>query len=118
MAQHSQVAYPHHDLLASQRWILNSSAAPVNQYTLTVHQIPNEPQHSSAYRKWFFTSFLILFFLSFFMVRAFTHGAMGCQINPSWVGPLSYFSFQQMLHDWCNKGCGMYYPVCGMMHIK
>ena len=21
-------------------------------------------------------------------------------------------------NDWCNKGCGMYYPVCGMMHIK
>ena len=30
----------------------------------------------------------------------------------------SYFSFQPVLHDWCNKGCGMYYPVCGMMHIK
>ena len=34
------------------------------------------------------------------------------------VDPLSYFSFQPVLHDWCNKGCGMYYPVCGMMHIK
>ena len=21
-------------------------------------------------------------------------------------------------HDWCNKGRGMCYPVCGMMHIK
>ena len=21
--------------------------------------------------------------------------------------PLSYFSFQPVLHDWCNKGCGM-----------
>ena len=31
---------------------------------------------------------------------------------------VSYFSFQPVLHDWCNKGCGMYYPVCGMMHIK
>ena len=29
-----------------------------------------------------------------------------------------YFSFQPVLHDWCNKGSGMYYPVCGMMHIK
>ena len=28
-----------------------------------------------------------------------------------------YFSFQPVLHDWCNKGCGTYYPVCGMMHI-
>ena len=30
------------------------------------------------------------------------------------VDPLSYFSFQAVLHDWCNKG----YPVCGMVHIK
>ena len=30
----------------------------------------------------------------------------------------SYFSFQQVLYDWCNKGRGMYYPVCGMVHIK
>ena len=33
------------------------------------------------------------------------------------VDPLSYFSFQPVLHDWCNKG-GMCYLVCGMMHIK
>ena len=33
------------------------------------------------------------------------------------VDPLSCFSFQPVLHDWCNKGC-MCYPVCGMMHIK
>ena len=25
--------------------------------------------------------------------------------------PLSYFSFQPVLNDWCNKGCGMCYPV-------
>ena len=31
---------------------------------------------------------------------------------------VSYFSFQPVLHDWCNKGRGMYYPVYGMMHIK
>ena len=29
-----------------------------------------------------------------------------------------YFSFQPVIHDWCNKGRGMYHPVCGMMHIK
>ena len=34
------------------------------------------------------------------------------------VNPLSYFSFQPVLHDWCNKSCGMCYPVCGMVHIK
>ena len=34
------------------------------------------------------------------------------------VNPLSYFSFQPVLHDWCNKGRGMCCPVCGMVHIK
>ena len=34
------------------------------------------------------------------------------------VEPLSYFLFQPVLHDWCNKGGGMSYPVCGMVHIK
>ena len=34
------------------------------------------------------------------------------------VEQLSYFSFQPVLHDWCNKCRGMYYPVCWMMHIK
>ena len=29
------------------------------------------------------------------------------------VDPLSYFSFKPVLHDWCNKGHGMCYPVCG-----
>ena len=22
------------------------------------------------------------------------------------------------IHNWCNKDCGMCYPVCGMMYIK
>ena len=53
------------------------------------------------------------------VVRAFAHGAMGHRIDPLQGGdPLSYFSFQPVLHDWCNKGHGMCYPVCGMMHIK
>ena len=34
------------------------------------------------------------------------------------VDPVSYFSFQPVLHDWCNKGTGMCYPVCGVVHIK
>ena len=42
------------------------------------------------------------------MVRAFAHGAMGRQIDPSWDGPI----------DWFNKCRGMCYPVCGMVHIK
>ena len=52
------------------------------------------------------------------MVRAFAHTAMGLLIDPSWGGPISYFSFEPVLHDWCNKGCGMCYPVSGMIHIK
>ena len=42
------------------------------------------------------------------VVRSILHG----------VDPLSYFSFQPVLHDWCNKGRGMCYPVCGMVYIK
>ena len=34
------------------------------------------------------------------------------------VDPLSYFSFQPVFHDWCNKDRGMGYPDCGMVHIK
>ena len=34
------------------------------------------------------------------------------------VDPLSYFSFQPVPHDWYNKGRGMCYHVCGMVHIK
>ena len=26
--------------------------------------------------------------------------------------------FQLVLHDWCNKGRGVCYPFCEMMHIK
>ena len=48
------------------------------------------------------------------VIRAFAHDAMGRRIDPSW----SYFSFHPVLHDWCNKGCGMCYPVCGMVHIR
>ena len=40
--------------------------------------------------------------------------SMGRRIDPS----LSCFSYQPVLHDWCTKGHGMCYPVCGMMHIK
>ena len=52
------------------------------------------------------------------MVRAFAHGAMGLRIDPSCGEPMSYFLFQPVLHDCCNKGCGMFYSVCGMVHIK
>ena len=28
------------------------------------------------------------------------------------------FGVFKQSHDWCNKGCGMCYPICGMVHIK
>ena len=52
--------------------------------------------------------------------------AVECPLMVRWVvgsilhgvDPLSYFSFQPVLHDWCNKGRGMCYPICRMVHIK
>ena len=32
--------------------------------------------------------------------------------------PLSYFAFQPVLHDWCNKDRGMCYPICEVVHLK
>ena len=39
--------------------------------------------------------------------------------NPDKKG-LGFFkySFQPVLHDWCNKGLCVCYPVCGIVHIK
>ena len=45
------------------------------------------------------------------VVRAFAHSAMGRRIDPSCGEPI-------VLHDWCKKGRGMCYLVCGMVHIK
>ena len=47
-------------------------------------------------------------------------GWMDGWMDNTWIlhDPLSYFSFQPVLHDWCNKGRGMCYPVCGMVHIN
>ena len=45
------------------------------------------------------------------VVRAFAHGAMGRRIDPSWGGPIDYFSFQPVIHDWCNKGCDIILSV-------
>ena len=52
--------------------------------------------------------------------KVLSHDNVYCEIGPrpETANPLSYFSFQPVLHDWCNKGRGMCYPVCGMVHIK
>ena len=31
---------------------------------------------------------------------------------------MNNFFSQPVLHDWCNRGRGMCYRVCGMIHIK
>ena len=49
------------------------------------------------------------------VLRMSAHGAMDQSFM---VDPLSYFSFQPVFHDRCNKGRGMCHPVCGMVHIK
>ena len=51
-------------------------------------------------------------------VRAFANGAMDHRIDPSWWTHRCYFSIRTVPRDWCNKGCGMWYPVCGTMHIN
>ena len=43
------------------------------------------------------------------VVRAFAHGAMGRWIDPSLGGPIELFLV---------PASGMYYPICGMVHIK
>ena len=49
------------------------------------------------------------------MVRAFTHGAMGRWIDPSWGEPIELFLVPASA---TNKGCGKCYPVYGIVHIK
>ena len=52
-----------------------------------------------------------------FMVRAFTHGAMGRRINPSWWIHWAIFRFSQCSTTGVPKAM-VCYPVCGMVHIK
>ena len=49
------------------------------------------------------------------LLKKQTHGVTWAIVLLSSVG---YFSFQPVLHDWCNNGRGMCYPVSGMVHIK
>ena len=51
------------------------------------------------------------------MVKSVRSWCNGSSDQSFMVDPLSYFSFQPVLHNWCNTGC-----VCailsGMVHIK
>ena len=51
------------------------------------------------------------------VVRAFVHGAIGRRIDPSWGGPIELFLVPASAPR-RNKGRGMCYPICGMVHIK
>ena len=66
----------------------------------------------SLFLSLFIYFFIYLFIYLLLLVSLFIY------LLCSMVDTFSYFSFQPLLHDWCNKGCGMCYPVCGMMHIK
>ena len=51
--------------------------------------------------------------------RDVAHGAIGRRIDPSWGWTHWAISrSSQCSTTGVNKGCGMYYPVCGMVHIK
>ena len=39
-------------------------------------------------------------------------------IKTKYTQLLKLLSFQPVLHDWCNKGRGICYSLCGMVHIK
>ena len=43
-----------------------------------------------------------------------------CNVSGRALDTLSqlYWAVVLLHHDWCNKGRGMCYPVCGMVHIK
>ena len=47
------------------------------------------------------------------MFLEYMHGL--CHLTLKHSYPIS---FQPVLHNCCNKGRGMCYPVCGFMHIK
>ena len=51
------------------------------------------------------------------VVTEFTHGAMDRRIDPSWWPHCAISRSSQCFYDWFNKGRGMCYPVCVVMHI-
>ena len=57
-------------------------------------------------------------FIHCFISKSVRSWCDGSSDRSSMVDPLSYFSFQPLLHDWRDKGRGMCYSFCGMMHIK
>ena len=75
----------------------------------------------------FWGGVLFLFVVFCLLCGVFFLGGGGLSIR-SWcnglsdrslmVNLVSYISFQTVLHNWCNKGCGVCFPACGVVHIK
>ena len=85
-----------------------------------------------TFNLFYYCSFSSLFsFFLFFISSSFSSSSKGQSVG-QWYDVrmmcdrssiafdlvLFYVCIQPELHDWCNKGRGMCYPVCGMMHIK
>ena len=99
-------------------------------YRLTARVLLYAPSHRQD------TTYHSLCYTSRGALAGTTNSSMGCETQfggmsgRSWCGwspdrtfvddLFSYIarSRQPVLHDWCNKGRGMCYPVCGMVHIK
>ena len=106
----------------------NNSSSSSSRYTQNIHMhiYTHKYTHSSIYTTINFSVHPSIFAVIFYPIITCTPSSKHTQINRytyihtyicTYLG-LSYFSFQPVLHEWCNKGRGMYYPVCGMMHIK
>ena len=52
------------------------------------------------------------------MIRAFAHVRWVVGLILHGVDPLSYFSFQPVIHNWCNIGRGMCHPVWERMRER
>ena len=67
--------------------------------------------------KYIFNSHLFFVFILFHgkSVHSWCDGSLDRSFT---VDPLRYFSFQPVLHNSCNKRCGICYRVYGMMHVK
>ena len=93
-------------------WTISCPRLGLNMISLhcitSINPVLGYQQEVFYFLKQIETKYLTPFILVQWVVGSILHG----------VDPLSYFSFQPVLHDWCNKGCGMCYPVCGMVHIK
>ena len=96
-------------------WTRNSSEGPPRRINPTTHRTTFTSR--SLYIEgvncfpidWYYL-FSKFVFVSYFFCGSSHRSFM--------VNPLSYFSFQPVLHDWRNKVRCMCYPVCVMLDIK